>query len=140
MGDIVLVGVDGSETALSAARRAAAVAAATGARLHVVTACARRDVSVVGVGGDQWVIDTLDDAGATAAHVAASLGMEGLDIEVSAGEGKPHEVLVDTAKALGATLIVVGNRRMQGVGRVLGSIANSVAHSAPCDVLIVKTT
>ena len=29
---------------------------------------------------------------------------------------------------------------MQGLARVLGSVANSVAHGAPCDVYIVKTT
>ena len=34
---------------------------------------------------------------------------------------------------------MVGNRRMQGLGRVLGSVANSVAHNAPCDVYIAKT-
>ena len=28
---------------------------------------------------------------------------------------------------------------MQGVGGVLGSVANSVAHIAPCDVYIAKT-
>jgi nucleotide-binding universal stress UspA family protein len=36
-------------------------------------------------------------------------------------------------------MIVVGNRRMRGIGRVLGSVANSVAHNAPCDVYIAKT-
>ena len=36
-------------------------------------------------------------------------------------------------------MIIVGNRRMQGMGRLLGSVANEVAHNAPCDVLIVKT-
>jgi nucleotide-binding universal stress UspA family protein len=35
---------------------------------------------------------------------------------------------------------VLGNRRMQGAGRILGSVANSVAHHAPCDVYVVKTT
>ena len=54
--------------------------------------------------------------------------------------GKPTEVLIGEAERLGASLIVVGNRRMQGLGRVLGSVANSVAHNAPCDVYIVKTT
>ena len=43
------------------------------------------------------------------------------------------------AERLEADVIVVGNRRMQGVSRLLGSVANEVAHNAPCDVLIVKT-
>jgi len=36
-------------------------------------------------------------------------------------------------------MIVVGSRRMQGIGRVLGSVADSVAHNAPCNVYIAKT-
>ena len=31
------------------------------------------------------------------------------------------------------------DRRVLSVGRVLGSVANSVAHNAPCDVYIAKT-
>ena len=37
-------------------------------------------------------------------------------------------------------LIVVGNKGMKGVRRVLGSVPNSVAHGAACSVLIVDTT
>ncbi|WP_281445477.1 universal stress protein, partial [Paenarthrobacter nicotinovorans] len=47
--------------------------------------------------------------------------------------------LVNEAEMQDARLIVVGNRRMQGLGRVLGSVANTVAHTAPCDVYIAKT-
>jgi nucleotide-binding universal stress UspA family protein len=140
MAEIVVVGVDGSETALRAAQRAADVAAATRARLHVVTAFSHYDVTVVGVGDDTWVIDTLQEALNTAERVAATLRRPDLEVTCGAGEGKPHDVLIEEAAAVKATLLVVGNRRMQGVARVLGSIANSVAHHAPCDVLIVKTT
>jgi nucleotide-binding universal stress UspA family protein len=38
-----------------------------------------------------------------------------------------------------AELIVVGNRGMTGARRLLGSVPNSVAHRAPCSVLIVHT-
>ena len=57
-----------------------------------------------------------------------------------ARNGVPHEVLIEEAKHFDDALIVVGNRRMQGPGRLLGSVANSVAHNAPCDVYVVKTT
>ena len=40
---------------------------------------------------------------------------------------------------VGADMIVVGNRRMQGVQRILGAVANDIAHHAQCDVLVVKT-
>ena len=55
-------------------------------------------------------------------------------------EGKPADVLLDAARDVEAELIVVGNRRMQGLSRVLGAIANEIVHRAPCDVLLVKTT
>jgi nucleotide-binding universal stress UspA family protein len=34
----------------------------------------------------------------------------------------------------------VGNKGMRGLKRVLGSVPNAIAHSAPCGVLIVNTT
>jgi nucleotide-binding universal stress UspA family protein len=39
-----------------------------------------------------------------------------------------------------ADLVVVGNKGMSGVRRVLGSVPNTVAHEAPCSVLIAQTT
>ena len=48
--------------------------------------------------------------------------------------------LCDEAKRLDAEMIIVGNRRVQGMSRVLGSIAMDVARNAPCNVLIVHTT
>ena len=38
-----------------------------------------------------------------------------------------------------ADVIVVGNKRVQGVSRILGSIARYVAAHAPCDVYIAHT-
>ena len=37
-------------------------------------------------------------------------------------------------------MIIVGNRRVQGAARILGSIATDVLHIAPCNVLVVHTT
>ena len=39
----------------------------------------------------------------------------------------------------GANQIVVGNRGMHGMTRVLGSVPNKVSHRASCNVLIVAT-
>ena len=51
---------------------------------------------------------------------------------------KYPELIADAAE-VEADLIVVGNKGMTGVRRVLGSVPNSVAHSAPCSVLIAFT-
>ena len=42
------------------------------------------------------------------------------------------------ADEVGADLIVVGSKGMQGTRRILGSVPNSVAHKAGCHVLIAK--
>lgn len=140
MENIIVVGVDGSETAGRAANRAARLAADSGARLHVVTAYDDDTVEEVGVGSDTWVVSSADDALSTAESVAARLRSIAPDVTAGADSGKPADVLIAEAKRLDAQLIVVGNVRMQGIGRILGSVANSVAHNAPCDVYIVKTT
>ena len=49
-------------------------------------------------------------------------------------------MLCAEAVRLDASTIVVGNRRVQGASRLLGSVAVSVLRSAPCDVLIAQTT
>ena len=64
----------------------------------------------------------------------------GLEPVVHAAEGDPTDAIVRIAEDVGADLIVVGNKGMKGVRRVLGSVPNSVAHKAPCSVLIADTT
>ncbi len=49
-------------------------------------------------------------------------------------------MIVQYADEIGADLIVVGSKGMQGTRRVIGSVPNSVAHTAGCSVLVAKTT
>lgn len=141
MSQTIVVGVDGSETARKAADAAARIAAALGARLHVVSAYDKEVIEEVkGGGNDSWWISSSAHALDIATTEAGRLAAITSDITSDSANGKPHEALIDEATRLDAFLIVVGNRRMQGAGRVLGSVANSVAHNAPCDVYIVKTT
>ena len=136
----IVVGVDGSATSQAAARRAAELARDMRARLHVVCAYRRFEVEVSDTGADKYSISTEDEALLTAQ--AAVAGLEGLvqDVSVAALQGAPDRVLVDQAERLEADLIVVGNRGVRGLGRVLGSVARSVAQTAPCDIYVVKTT
>jgi nucleotide-binding universal stress UspA family protein len=139
MTGIIVVGVDGSETALRAARTARDLAATLGATLHVVSAFDSDRTEVFGSGSDQWIVSDADDAEKVAKSVAQSISTPDLKVTYASARGKPAEALVGEAERTGARMIVVGNRRMQGIGRVLGSVANSVAHNAPCDVYIAKT-
>jgi nucleotide-binding universal stress UspA family protein len=51
----------------------------------------------------------------------------------------PADALLDVAKDVDATLIVVGNQGMAGARRLLGSVPNKVSHEAGTNVLIVAT-
>jgi nucleotide-binding universal stress UspA family protein len=139
MTGIIVVGVDGSETALRAARTAKDLAATLGATLHVVSAFDSDRTEVFGSGSDQWIVSDAGEAEKVARSVAESLRTPEIKVTYSAARGKPAEALIKEAERSDARMIVVGNRRMRGIGRVLGSVANSVAHNAPCDVYIAKT-
>jgi len=58
---------------------------------------------------------------------------------VHAATANPAEAIIQVAEQVGADLIVVGNKGMKGVRRVLGSVPNSVAHAAPLSVLVADT-
>jgi nucleotide-binding universal stress UspA family protein len=129
--------VDGSDSARKAAEAARDLAASLGANLHVVTAFETENAETFGVGSDKVRISNADSA----EIVANELGKSGQRVEIthSAARGKPADALIKEAIRLDAKVIVVGNRRMRGIGRLLGSVANSVAHNAPCDVYIANT-
>lgn len=136
---VIIVGVDGSPTAMRAAESARSNALALHARLHVVTAYDSDRTEVYGSGSDKKIVSDADSSEQIARNVAKQLETSGLTVTFSAACGKPAEALIKEAERHEAQMIVVGNLRMRGIGRVLGSIANSVAHNAPYAVLIVKT-
>lgn len=58
--------------------------------------------------------------------------------DVHVGLGAPSTRIVETARSLGADLIVTGSHGKHGLGLLLGSTANGVLHQAECDVLTVR--
>ncbi len=135
----VVVGVDDTPTARRAADRAATIARSIGAPLHLVTAVrSNRSHVIDGPGTDTWVIEDTDSARRFLDDIA--LQWNDLEVTTATPKGKPSEVLIDEAERHDAELIVVGNRRMHGAGRILGAVANDVAHHAPCDVYVAHTT
>jgi nucleotide-binding universal stress UspA family protein len=136
----IIVGVDGGEAADVAARTAATLAKECGRPLHVVMAIKKHTSSHFSTGGsDNWQIDSLTDAVQSLASITNVLRG---DTEVTSAVivDDPATALCTEAERLGASIIVVGNRRVKGISRVLGSVATEVARQAPCDVLIAHTT
>jgi nucleotide-binding universal stress UspA family protein len=137
--EIVVVGVDGSGRAQRAAEVAVQIARSLGKTLHVVTAFEQNRTDVYGSGSDQLIVSEADDAESVARRVGGTMEVNDVEMKYFSVHGTPAKALIRHAEIHNASLIVVGNKGMQGIGRVLGSIASSVAHSAPCDVYIVKT-
>ena len=136
MNDII-VGVDRSDTARSAAATAATHAANCGANLHIVM-CVKRGSSQEVAGGDSWRIDSVSEAETFLHDLCRSLPHERITSTV--GFGDPAVTICEEAERLRASMIVVGNRRVQGATRILGSVAADVTKQASCDVLIANTT
>jgi nucleotide-binding universal stress UspA family protein len=135
----IIVGVDQSETARRAAFAAAKIAAACCSPLHVVMAVNRGKSVDVSVGGsDRWHLDWLSSAEQFLDSLVGELPTSPITHTVSLHD--PATALCDEAERLEASMIVVGNRRVQGAGRLLGAVATDVARRAPCDVLIANTT
>lgn len=137
MGGII-VGVDNSVTATAAARRAAVVAAAMGEPLHMVTAVKAGSSTSIRRGADEFHHDPIDHATAQLHEMRAAIGAA--DATTSIAGTNPAAAMCDEARRLDASMIVVGNRRVQGASRVLGSIASDVLRRAPCDVLVINTS
>ena len=140
----VAVGTDGSDTAKVAVDFAMDMAQRYEAKL--IIASAYKPVSEGQLRREQqeapqdiqWSINPSEEVDATLRSVEEEAKEKGLSYASEARNGDPAEVLCDIAEAHGADVIVVGNKGMQR--RILGSVPNTVAHKAPCSVMVVKTT
>jgi nucleotide-binding universal stress UspA family protein len=144
----IVVGTDGSETATRAVAQAAGVAAADGARLVVVSAYtpgahrpAAADAAEIPDEIRYTLTDRVQAEELTAAARAMAKDAGVAKVVVQALPGEPGHVLLETAQEFAADLIVVGSRGLTSHAHfLLGSVASTVTHHAPCDVLVAHTT
>jgi len=137
----VVVGVDGSESALRAVRWGAAKAGRRRVPLQLVTAFGwtdDQDFGHPGLGG-QFRGILLDGARSRLAAAAAVAEREVPDIEVEQQLIVGYPTAVLGAETLRAQLVVIGDR---GLGRVegllVGSVVVAVATHASCPVVVVR--
>jgi nucleotide-binding universal stress UspA family protein len=144
----ILIGTDGSDDALAAARRALDVLASD-ATIHLV--CVAEQPAIVSAGMESgfaggfatpqevdsaWA-DAVNEATAGLERTARALGTT--NVETSVERGSPGTVLCERAEALNADVVVVGSRGRGAIRRVLlGSVSNYVVHNAPCPVLVIR--
>jgi nucleotide-binding universal stress UspA family protein len=138
----IAVGIDGSATASKAVEMAAEMAQRFGAELVLLSvlhdASAGTADQAVDTAELEWASNPSARVQQAVSATRERLASAGVKTSALADQGNPGEVLVRLAEECGADLLVVGNKGMQR--RVLGSVPNTVAHKAPCSVLVVKTT
>jgi nucleotide-binding universal stress UspA family protein len=129
----VLVGFDGSDGGRDALELARTLGVATGAEALVVTVIPYGPLPV-----DFSELES--DAAAEAEPLLreARQHLEGLSVETRGfGGGSPAGVITDLAEREGVDLVVVGSPHRGAVGRALiGSVAQSLLHGAPCAVVV----
>lgn len=141
MGDYntILVAVDLSEEASQVAEKAARLATASGAQLHVVHAIEPLSFAY---GGDipidfstiQEEIQQQAETQLRSLCERLQLPRERLHIVL----GRPENEIHSLADKLTADLVVVGSHGRHGFALLLGSTANGVLHGAKCDVLAMR--
>jgi nucleotide-binding universal stress UspA family protein len=135
----IIVGVDGSATARVAALAAAEMATNYNMPLHIVMSMTRNtSQEIQGGGSERWHVDSIGVAEDLLKQLAGELKTTS-PVSHAVVLSDPATALCDEATRLDASIIVVGNKRVQGAARVLGSIAGDVAKRAPCNVFIVHT-
>lgn len=119
----VALATDGSDTSFVAVARGYELAAGLGAQAVLLT-----------------VADTVDEGNQVLAKAEDALKASVPDAVVAPRviTGKPAAALAGETGSF--DLLVIGNRGMSGIARVLGSTANTVTHDAETNLLLVNTT
>lgn len=133
----VVCGVDGSPAGLEALRQAKRLLAPEGGLL-AATVC---DPSIAVVAG--WDADVIRDQlrrEAGEAKAEAERELEGLaGASACLLEGSPAQRLLGLLRDEQATLVTVGSHgRSRAAGIILGGVATTLLHEAPCPVLLAR--
>jgi nucleotide-binding universal stress UspA family protein len=140
MFETVIVGADDSSTAREAVMVAAEIAQLHGGTLHIVTVYDPKSIQIQELPEEFRYSRLTSPADMLLEGLSRIVEQRGLKPMVHAATGNPADAIVRIAEREKADLVVVGNKGMKGVRRVLGSVPNSIAHDAPCSVLIVDTS
>ena len=142
----IVVGTDGSESAAIAVAGAAEIARLTGATLHIATVGGATTSAMLGdplAGAAAMSVaaeETRDELNTIVERAAEPAQAQGVTVATHTLIGSAAQALCDLAESVGADLLVVGNRGMNGGRRFLGSVPNTISHHAPCSVLIYETS
>jgi len=132
----ILVPTDGSSYSLKAAEYAAELARELGSRVSILHVSGYRPHVRA-----RELIEEEEKRGAEILSKTEDVfDRAGLSVEVMKLQfGHPADIICTVAEREGFDLIVMGGKGAQEIGRfMLGSVADRVAHHAPCPVMIVR--
>ena len=138
MTEEILVPTDGSDGATAALEHALDVAAADGARVHVLFVV---DTTRDGLrSDDDELLEVFEERGAELVTAAAERARErGVSVVDVVDRGDPHETILEYAETAPVDLIVMGTHGRRGLRRLfLGSVTERVVRTAPVPVLTVR--
>ena len=132
----IVVGIDGSDAAINAAKWAASEAISRDIPLRLICAIPERQADAP-AGDDSLDIEYGETALRAACAALHALG-EQVKIETELVHGSPKSVLIDESRH--AAMICIGSVGIGQVARrVLGSTADSVAQNAHCPVAVIRS-
>lgn len=156
----ILVPVDGSLASYNAAKKSAEIANKYSATVMLLTVVdedtitrykrneklwRQMDGSVIAgrtrtFNDDEYVAEMREDAVELLDSLTAELDFSGAKVEKAVLVGEPYHMILETAKGIGADLIVMGNRGFSKIKRFfVGSVAQRVISEAPCPVLVIHS-
>jgi nucleotide-binding universal stress UspA family protein len=137
----ILCATDFSPCSRTATRLAAALARRRGEPLLLLHALASMPVDFFDapVGSVDWAKEMFIAAQTEVERQAAEIRRTGITVETRVVLGAAADIVVEVARASGASLIVVGTHGRKGAARLfLGSCAEQVVRHAPCPVLVTR--
>ena len=136
----ILLGVDGSEHALHAAKKAAELARAVNTNILRIVVAYEPVPAYLGEPNMQSAISArMKEAETILSKAMQAVGEIPGEVHTEILEGPPAEAILDVAKTRESDLIVMGSRGLGRLsGALLGSQSQKVVQHAPCPVLIVR--
>lgn len=137
----ILVSLDGSESSMKALEKAAEIASkfsSTLILLHVVSNVS--DSAYLALNEYKQAIEkAYEETGKEILEDASESVSKDIEVKTLLKHGDPGKVIIDSGKQEDVDLIVMGNRGLTPVSRVmLGSVSNKVLNNTKHSVLIVK--
>lgn len=136
----IVLGLDGSEESIEAARFLTRLPTPDGVYVTVVSVTVEPQFELASAESTIQLRDVLSDTSRKHyENVASILGSAGIASEHVIAVGHPNYILLDEAKQRDADLIVVGSLGHSALARALiGSTSDYIANHARCSVLVAR--